>query len=194
MAADDDDDDDDDIDIDDLQHRMDGALSVLKSEFGGLRSGRASISLLEPVQVEAYGSMMPMNQVGTISTPEPRLLTVQVWDKSLVIAVETSIRSSGLGLNPATDGQLVRVPVPELTEERRQEMAKIAGKYAEHARIAVRHVRRDGMEQLKRLERDGHIGEDDHHLWGEEIQVLTDKMVASIDQALAQKEEEIMQV
>ena len=187
-------DDGDDIDIDDLQHRMEGALSVLKSEFGGLRSGRASISLLEPVQVDAYGSMMPMNQVATISTPEARLLTVQVWDKSLVAAVETSIRSSGLGLNPSSDGQLVRVPVPELTEERRQEMAKIAHKYAEQSRIAVRHVRRDGMEELKRLERDGHIGEDDHHLWGEEIQTLTDKMIASIDQALAQKEEEIMQV
>jgi ribosome recycling factor len=181
-------------DIGDLERRMKGALSVLQTEFAGLRSGRASVSLLEPIMVEAYGSEMPINQVGTVSTPEARMLTVQVWDKGLVQAVEKAIRSSGLGLNPASDGQLVRVPLPDLTEERRQEMAKIAGKYAEQARIAVRHVRRDGMEELKKLEKDGEMGEDEHHMWSDEIQELTDKMISEIDSTLASKESDIMQV
>jgi ribosome recycling factor len=181
-------------DIGDLERRMNGAISVLQTEFSGLRSGRASVSLLEPITVEAYGSEMPMNQVGTVSTPEARMLTVQVWDKGLVQAVEKAIRSSGLGLNPSSDGQLVRVPLPDLTEERRQEMAKIAGKYAEQARISVRHVRRDGMEELKKLEKDGEMGEDEHHMWSDEIQELTDKMISEIDSILAGKESDIMQV
>lgn len=181
-------------DIGDLERRMNGALSVLQTEFSGLRSGRASVSLLEPITVEAYGSEMPMNQVGTVSTPEARMLTVQVWDKGLVQSVEKAIRSSGLGLNPSSDGQLVRVPLPDLTEERRQEMAKIAGKYAEQARISVRHVRRDGMEELKKLEKDGEMGEDEHHMWSDEIQELTDKMISEIDSTLAGKESDIMQV
>jgi ribosome recycling factor len=181
-------------DIGDLERRMNGAISVLQTEFSGLRSGRASVSLLEPITVEAYGSEMPMNQVGTVSTPEARMLTVQVWDKGLVQAVEKAIRSSGLGLNPSSDGQLVRVPLPDLTEERRQEMAKIASKYAEQARISVRHVRRDGMEELKKLEKDGEMGEDEHHMWSDEIQELTDKMISEIDSILAGKESDIMQV
>ena len=184
----------DEPDMGDLERRMDGALSVLQAEFGGLRSGRASPSLLEPILVDAYGAETPMNQVGTVSTPEARMLTVQVWDKSLVQAVEKAIRSSSLGLNPASDGQLIRVPLPELTEERRQEMAKIAGKYAEQARIAIRHVRRDGMEVLKKMEKDGDFGEDEHHLWSDEIQTLTDKMIKRIDDTLHTKEEDIMQV
>jgi ribosome recycling factor len=183
-----------DPDIDDLKRRMNGALEVLRHEFGGLRTGRASASLLEPVTVEIYGSQMPLNQVGTISVPEPRMLSVQVWDKSAVGAVEKAIRDAGLGLNPASDGQLVRVPIPELTAERRDEMSKIAHKYAEQARVAVRHVRRDGMDQLKKMEKDGDISQDDHHIWGDEIQTLTDDMIAKIDEALATKDAEIRQV
>ena len=183
-----------DLDIDDLQRRMDGAVDVLKKEFGGLRTGRASISLLEPIEVEAYGTKMPMNQVGTISAPEPRLLAVSVWDKGMVSAVEKAIRSSDLGLNPATDGQLVRVPLPDLTEERRAELSKVAAQYAEQARIAVRNVRRDGMEQLKRMEKDGDIGQDEHHAWSDEVQELTDKVIGEIDTSLEDKQKEIMQV
>lgn len=183
-----------DPDIDDLKRRMNGALEVLRHEFGGLRTGRASASLLEPVMVDIYGSQMPLNQVGTISVPEPRMLAVQVWDKSAVTAVEKSIRDAGLGLNPAADGQLVRVPIPELTAERRDEMSKVAHKYAEQARIAVRHVRRDGMDQLKKLEKDGEISKDDHHIWGEEVQSLTDGMIGQIDELLATKDSEIKQV
>lgn len=183
-----------DPDIDDLKRRMQGALDVLRSEFGGLRTGRASASLLEPITAEVYGAQMPLNQVGTIGVPEPRMLTVQVWDKSAVSAVEKAIRDSGLGLNPAVDGQLVRVPIPELTEERRTELSRVAHKYAEQARIAVRHVRRDGMDTLKKLEKDGEISQDDHHLWSDEIQELTDKMIAKIDELLDSKDSEIMQV
>lgn len=183
-----------DPDIDDLKRRMQGALDVLRHEFGGLRTGRASISLLEPVTAEVYGAQMPLNQVGTIGVPEPRMLTVQVWDKSAVGAVEKAIRESGLGLNPAVDGQLVRVPIPELTEERRTELSKIAHKYAEQARIAVRHVRRDGMDKLKKMEKDGEISQDDHHLWSDEIQSLTDDMISKIDDLLSVKDGEIMQV
>lgn len=183
-----------DPDIDDLKRRMNGALEVLRQDFGGLRTGRASASLLEPIVVEVYGAQMPLNQVGTIGVPEPRMITVQVWDKSAVSSVEKAVRNSGLGLNPAVDGQLIRVPIPELTEERRIELSKIAHKYAEQARIAVRHVRRDGMDTLKKLEKDGEISQDDHHLWSEEIQELTDSMIARIDEALETKDGEIMQV
>ena len=183
-----------DPDLSDIQRRMDGALDALRREFAGLRTGRASIGLLEPITVTAYGASMPLNQVGTIGVPEPRMITVQVWDKSLVSAVDKAIRDSGLGLNPATDGQLVRVPIPQLSEERRVELGKIASKYAEQARVAVRNVRRDGMEMLKHMEKDGEISQDEHHLWGEEIQELTDQHVKLIDDTLAQKETEIMQV
>jgi len=181
-------------DLNDLKRRMKGAVEVLRTEFGGLRTGRASTSLLEPIVVDAYGSQMPLSQVGTINVPEPRMLSVQVWDRSLVGAVEKAIRSSGLGLNPVIDGQLLRLPIPELTEERRVEIGKIAAKYAEQARVAVRNVRRDGMDQLKKLERDGDISQDEQHMYAEDIQTMTDDMIASIDSLLAEKEQEIMQV
>ena len=181
-------------DLDDLQRRMDGAGEVLAREFGGLRTGRASISLLDPVSVDAYGASTPLNQVATVSVPESRLIGVQVWDKSLVSAVEKAIRNSGLGLNPAVEGQLIRIPIPELNEERRRELTKVAGQYAEQARVAVRNVRRDGMDTLKRLEKDGDLSQDDHKIYADEIQDMTDKTIAAIDQSLATKEEEIMQV
>lgn len=183
-----------DPDIDDIKRRMDGAIDALDREFAGLRTGRASMSLLEPIMVDAYGASMPLNQVGTIGVPEPRMITVQVWDRSLSSAVEKAIRDSGLGLNPASDGQLIRVPIPPLSEERRVEITKIAGKYAEQARVAVRNVRRDGMETLKRMEKDGEISEDEHHLWHDEVQELTDAHIKLIDEALAKKEAEILQV
>lgn len=183
-----------DPDLNDIQRRMTGALEAVKKEFGGLRTGRASVSLLDPVMVDAYGQMMPVNQVGTVSTPEARLLTVQVWDKSMVAATEKAIRDSGLGLNPATDGQLIRLPIPELNEERRQEMTKIAHKYGEEARIAVRNVRRHGMDELKRMEKDSEISQDEHHMWGDEIQKMTDATIKLIDEAMASKEEDIMRV
>jgi len=178
----------------DLTRRMEGALEVLHQEFGGLRTGRASTSLLENLVVEAYGSDMPLNQVGTVSVPEPRMLSVQVWDKGLVSAVEKAIMNSGLGLNPSSDGQLVRVPIPALTEERRIELAKVAAKYAEDARIAVRNIRRHAMDDLKQLEKDNKISKDEHHDYGEEVQGLTDTYVGKIDEALANKETEIKQV
>ncbi len=178
----------------DFNRRMEGAVDVLHSEFAGLRTGRAATSLLEPITVEAYGSPTPMNQVGNIGVPEPRMLTVQVWDKSLVSAVEKAIRDSSLGLNPQVDGQTVRVPIPPLTEERRVDLAKIAGKYAEDARIAVRNVRRHGMDDLKKSEKDGDVSKDEHHDYAQEIQDLTDSYVGKIDEALANKESEIMQV
>ena len=183
-----------DPDIKDITRRMDGALEALRREFAGLRTGRASASLLEPITVEAYGSPMPLNQVGTISVPEPRMITVQVWDRTLAGAVEKAIRAAGLGLNPASDGQLIRVPIPALSEERRVELTRVAAKYAEQARVAVRNVRRDGMEMLKKMEKDSEISKDEHHLWSEEIQELTDQHIKYIDTALAQKEEEILQV
>lgn len=173
---------------------MDGALEVLRKEFGGLRTGRASANLLEPVQVTAYGSPMPLNQVGTVNVPEPRMITVQVWDRGLVSAVEKGIRDAGLGLNPASDGTLVRVPIPELSQERRQELTKIAHKYAEQARVAVRNVRRDGMDFLKKLEKDGKISQDEHHDLGDQMQKLTDEHVKKVDDTLAAKEKEILQV
>ncbi len=178
----------------DVTRRMEGAVDVLHQEFGGLRTGRASTSLLEPLMVEAYGSEMPINQVGTISVPEPRMLTVQVWDKTMVKSVEKAIMESGLGLNPSSDGQLVRIPIPALTEERRTELSKVAGKYAEDARIAVRNVRRHAMDELKREEKEGEISEDAHHEYSQEIQDLTDTYVNKIDETLAHKEQEIMQV
>ena len=185
---------DDDLDLGDIERRMKGALEALKHEFAGLRSGRAPTNMLDPVMVDVYGSNMPINQVGTISVPEPRMLSVQVWDRGNVSAVEKAIRNAGLGLNPMLDGQLVRIPIPELNEERRAELAKIAGKYAEQGRIAVRNVRRDGMDQLKRMEKDKSISEDDHKMYADEVQDLTNKFVAQIDDLLAGKEKEIMQV
>jgi ribosome recycling factor len=179
---------------DEMSRRMKGAVATLKSEFAGLRTGRASPALLDPVTVEAYGNQVPISQVGTISTPEPRLLTVQVWDKSVAKAVDKAIRDAGLGLNPQMDGQLLRIPIPELNEERRKELAKLASKYAEQARVAVRNVRRDGMEILKRLEKDHKIGQDEHHGKGDELQKLTDAHIKEIDQMLHGKEQEIMQV
>lgn len=182
------------VDMDDLNRRMDGALTILKNDFGGLRTGRASTTLLEPIMVEAYGQQMPLSQVGTISAPESRLLSVQVWDKGQVSFVEKAIREAGLGLNPVTDGQMVRVPLPELNEERREELAKIAGKYAEQARVAVRNVRRDGMDQLKKGEKDGEISQDEQKSLSDDVQKLTDDFIAKIDEALSQKETEIRQV
>lgn len=167
------------IDLDDIERRMDGALDALSREFGGLRTGRASASLLEPLSVEAYGAQTPINQVSTISVPEARMLTVQVWDQGLVKNVEKSIRESNLGLNPQTEGNLVRVPIPDLSEERRVELTKIAGKYAEQGRVAVRNVRRDGMDQLKKSEKAGDISQDDQRLYSDEIQELTDAHIKS---------------
>ena len=183
-----------DPDLKDIERRMNGAIEVLKQEFAGLRTGRASVHLLEPITVEAYGSTMPMNQAGTIGVPEPRMITVQVWDRSLVGAVERAIRESDLGLNPQTEGQLIRVPIPMLSEERRVELSKIAHKYAEQARIAVRNVRRDGMDTLKRMEREHEMSQDEQHMWSDEIQAITDRHIKSIDEALEQKDGEIMQV
>lgn len=181
-------------DLDDIERRMKGAVSALGVEFGGLRTGRASASLLEPVSVEAYGTQMPMSQVGTVSVPEPRMLSVQVWDKQMVGAVEKAIRNANLGLNPIIDGQLIRIPIPELNEERRAELAKVAHRYAEQARVAVRNVRRDGMDFLKKAEKAGNMSEDEHRMWSDEIQKMTDATIKEIDEALATKEGEIMQV
>jgi ribosome recycling factor len=167
---------------------------VLKTELGGLRTGRASASLVEPVQVEAYGSHMPLNQLATVSVPEPRLLSVQVWDKSMVHAVEKAIIASNLGLTPSTEGQVIRLRIPELTQDRRKELVKVAHKYAEAARVAVRHVRRDGMDILKRMEKDEHLSKDDHDRMNGEVQKATDASIAEVDQMLAGKEKEIMTV
>jgi ribosome recycling factor len=179
---------------DEMIRRMNGAVTGLKGEFAGLRTGRASPALLDPVSIDAYGQQMHVSQLGTISTPEPRLLTVQVWDRSVVKTVDKAIRDAGLGLNPQVDGQLLRIPIPELNEERRKELVKLAHKYAEQGRVAVRNVRRDGMEVLKRLEKDHKIGQDEHHKLGEELQKLTDAHIKDVDQLLHGKEQEIMQV
>ena len=184
----------DDLDLDDLEKRMSGALDALKKEFQGLRTGRASVNLLDTVQVEAYVSHMPINQVGSVSVPEPRMLTIQVWDKGMVKAVEKAIRTSDLGLNPMSDGQLIRIPLPDLTEERRTELSKVAARYAESGRVAVRNVRRDGMDQLKKMEKDGDLSEDDKRLYESEVQDLTDKYTGMIDELLSAKEKDIMQV
>lgn len=180
--------------LEDLKKRMQGAFDALAKEFNGLRTNRASTHLLEPLMIDAYGSRMPITQVGIISTPEARLLTVQVWDKELVKAVEKAIREANLGLNPSADGQIVRIPMPDLSLERRQEIAKIAAKYAEQGKISVRAVRRDGMDELKKLEKDSKISEDQHHNYADEIQKLTDDFIKKIDQALQQKEKDILQV
>ncbi len=182
------------FDLEDLQKRMKGAIATLKHEFAGLRTGRASVSLLEPVNVDAYGSAMPLTQVATVNAPEPRMLTVQVWDRGLVIAVDKAIRSAGLGLNPAVDGQLLRIPIPPLTEDRRKELSKIASKYSEAARVAVRNIRRDGMEHLKKLEKEHQIGEDEHKKQQDKVQTATDSHIKEIDESLGAKEKEIMQV
>ncbi|HAU28484.1 MAG TPA: ribosome recycling factor [Rhodospirillaceae bacterium] len=182
------------FDLNDLKRRMQKAVDVLHEEFSGLRTGRASASLLEPIVVDAYGSSMPLNQVGTISVPEPRLLTVQVWDRGLAKAVEKAIRDAGLGLNPQADGGLIRVPIPELSQERRLELGKIAGKYAEQARIAVRNIRREGMDTLKQLEKDHDISEDDHKKKSEDVQKITDEAVKQIDEGLVHKEKDIQQI
>jgi len=178
----------------DLTRRMDGALESLRRDFAGLRTGRASPALLEPVKVEAYGTEMPITQVGTIGVPEARMLTVQVWDRALVSAVERAIRDSNLGLNPMSDGQIVRVPIPMLTAERRVELAKAASRYAEGARIAIRGVRRDGNDQIKGFEKKHLISEDDSAKWTEEVQKLTDGYIKRVDEAVADKEREIKQV
>lgn len=183
-----------DVMTNDLRRRMDSALEALQREFAGLRTGRASAHLLDKVVVKAYGSDMPLNQVGNVNVPEPRLISVQVWDRGLVVAVEKAIREAGLGLNPVTDGQLVRIPIPELSQERRQELTKIAHKYAEQARVAIRNVRRDGMEALKKMEKDGKISQDDHRHRSDEVQKMTDGHIKKVDEVLAQKEKEIMQV
>ena len=181
-------------DLKELEKRMHGAMDALKKELGGLRTGRASVNLLDPVMVDAYGQRMPLNQVGTVSAPEPRLLAVNVWDKGLVVSVAKAIREAGLGLNPSPDGQLVRVPIPELTAERRAELAKLAHKYAEQGRVAVRNVRRDGMESLKKLEKDHKISQDEHRQKSDEVQKLTDRYVKQVDEVLAHKEKEIKTV
>jgi ribosome recycling factor len=178
----------------DLEKRMQGALEALKHEFTGLRTGRAHISLLDTVMVESYGSSMPINQVGTVSTPESRLLSVQVWDKNNLKAVEKGIRNSGLGLNPVVDGMVVRVPIPELTEERRAELAKVAASYSESAKVAIRNVRRHGMDDAKAAEKDGDFSEDDRKKSEDAIQKLTDNYVDKVDEMLSEKQQEIMQV
>lgn len=178
----------------DLRRRMEGAIENLKDEYIGLRTGRASTNMLDPVTVDVYGSKMPLNQVATVNAPEARLLSVQVWDASSVNAVEKAIRESGLGLNPQPEGNVIRIPVPELNEERRTELTKVAGKYAEAARVAVRNVRRDGMDSLKKMEKDGDISEDDQKRMSDEVQKLTDEIVQKIDTMLADKEKDIMTV
>lgn len=185
--------DDIEIDLDDLERRMDGALAALRQEFLTLRTGRASASMLDPIMVDAYGSQTPINQIGTVNVPEPRMITVNVWDKSMVNLVEKAIRESGLGINPVMDGTIIRLPIPELNEERRRELTKVAGTYAENARVAVRNVRRDGMDQIKKAKSDG-MGEDDQKFWETAVQELTDKGIAKVDESLESKQEEIMQV
>lgn len=182
------------INFDSVSQRMNGAVDALHRDFSGLRTGRASTALLDPIHVDAYGSMMPLNQVGTVGVPEPRLLTVQVWDKGLVKAVEKAIRDAGLGLNPQPDGALIRVPLPELSQERRQELVKIANKYAEQARIAVRNVRRDAMDEIKKAQKNGDISEDEQKTLETKVQNLTDAAVKKIDAAFAQKEKDILAV
>ena len=180
--------------LDDYKKRMDGALTALAHEFGGLRTGRASATILDPISVEAYGAVSPLNQVATVTVPEARMISVQVWDKSIVPAVDKAIRAANLGLNPIVDGQSLRIPIPPLTGERRTELTKIAAKYAETARIAVRNVRRDAMDHLKRLEKEHEMSEDEHKRHNTEVQKITDDHIKKIDDNLAQKEGEITQV
>lgn len=178
----------------DIERRMDGAIDSFKHDLAGLRSGRASAALLEPIRVDAYGSITPITQVASITAPEPRMLTVQVWDKTLVSVVDKAIRESGLGLNPMPDGQLIRVPIPQLTEERRNEMVKAAGRYTEAAKVAVRNVRRDGMDKTKAAEKNGDISQDDVKDWSDQIQKITDQYVSKIDEIFTEKERDIKQV
>jgi ribosome recycling factor len=183
--------DDIEIDTDALQRRMDGAMNSLKVEFASLRTGRASASIVEPIQVDAYGQMTPINQLGTVNVPEPRMVVINVWDKAMVSKVERAIRDSGIGINPVVDGPLIRLPIPELNEERRRELTKVAAQYAESAKVAIRNVRRDGMDQIKKAKG---MGEDDQKMWSEEVQDLTDRAIAAVDRALDAKQAEIMQV
>ena len=185
--------DDLEIDLDAIQRRMDGALASLKQEFGSLRTGRASASILDPIQVESYGQMTPINQLGTVNVPEPRMVVINVWDKAMISKVEKAIRESGIGINPVTDGPLIRLPIPELNEERRRQLSKVAAGYAESAKVAVRNVRRDGMDQIKKAKAAG-MSEDDQKMWSDEVQELTDKTIAAVDRALDAKQAEIMQV
>ena len=178
----------------DLRRRMDGAVEVLRKEFGGLRTGRASTSLLEPITVAAYGGAMPLNQLANLSVPEPRMITVQVWDRAMVKAVDKAIRESGLGLNPQTEGQVIRVPIPDLNEERRRELTRVAAKYGEQARVSVRNIRRDGVELLRRREKEAEISQDQQRKLQQDVQHLTDEYIKRIDEALAQKDSEILQV
>jgi len=180
------------LDIDDLTRRMDGAMSALKTEYASLRTGRASASMLEPVMVEAYGQKTPINQVGTVNVPEPRMVTINIWDKSLVSVAEKAIMNSGLGINPQTNGTIIMLPIPELNEERRTELARVAAQYSEHARVAIRNVRRDGMDQIKKGKTDGHLSEDDQKIWESEVQDLTDQYIKNVDAALENKQGEIM--
>ena len=182
------------FDFDDIERRMKGAVKALQHELAGLRTGRAHASILDPVTVDAYGSMMPLNQVATVSVPEPRMISVQVWDKSMAGAVDKAIRNADLGLNPISECQLIRIPIPELNEERRRELTKVAHKYGEQARVAVRNVRRDWLDKLKHLEKDAHMSEDEHKAWADEVQETTNKVIAEIDEMLAAKDKEIMQV
>lgn len=188
MAAD-----DLEIDLDAIQRRMDGAMNALRGEFASLRTGRASASIVEPIMVDAYGQMTPINQLGTVNVPEPRMVVINVWDKGMISKVEKAIRESGIGINPISDGPLIRLPIPELNEQRRKELAKVAGTYAENAKVAIRNVRRDGMDQIKKAKAAG-MGEDDQKMWSEEVQDLTDKAIAAVDKALESKQHEIMQV
>ncbi len=181
------------LDTDDLERRMNGAIASLRTEFASLRTGRASASMLEPVMVDAYGSLTPINQVGTVNVPEPRMVTINVWDKGLVGKVEKAIRESGLGINPQLNGTIIMLPIPELNEERRTQLTKVAGQYAEHARVSIRNVRRDGMDQIKKAKGDG-LSEDDQKIWEDEMQDLTNKFIALIDAQLETKQGEIMQV
>ena len=181
------------IDTDAIQRRMDGAMASLKTEFASLRTGRASASIVEPIMVDAYGQMTPVNQLGTVNVPEPRMVVINVWDKAMISKVEKAIRESGIGINPVTDGPLIRLPIPELNEERRRELTKVAAHYAESAKVAIRNVRRDGMDQIKKAKAQG-MGEDDQKFWSDAVQELTDKAIADVDRALEAKQQEIMQV
>ena len=184
----------DGIDLGDVKKRMEGSLASFSKDLGGLRTGRASASLLDPVMVDAYGQKMPINQVANVGAPEPKLITVQIWDKSMVGPVEKAVREAGLGLNPVVDGQNLRIPMPDLNEERRRELVKVGKGYAEDAKVAIRHVRRDAMEQLKKAEKDKEIGQDEARASSDKVQKMTDEMVADVDKVLAAKEAEIMQV
>ena len=185
--------DDLEIDLDAIQRRMDGAMNALKIEFAGLRTGRASASIVDAIQVEAYGTMTPITQLGTVNVPEPRMVVINVWDKAMIAKVEKAIRESGIGINPVSDGPLIRLPIPELNEERRKQLTKVAAGYAESAKVSIRNVRRDGMDQIKKAKTAG-MGEDDQKMWSDEVQELTDKFIASVDRALESKQAEIMQV